>query len=121
MTPEFRSARSERLEETPVAADPTPVSKLQAVRDYLTQQPDASDAEIVAALAAEGVEVPPDYPASVREQGWDAEAAQVEAVRYELRRNPSVSSEAIAQELRSRGMRVSPELVESVRAALQWS
>jgi hypothetical protein len=121
---EHRTPHTEKLEEVPLPFRHGPASKLQLVRDLLAERPEAGDAEIVAALAARGVEVPDDYPATVR--AYDREEAATEeerllaAVREELARTDA-RSELVVAALHKRGLMVTPEYVESIRAALQQS
>ena len=124
MTTQPRNPHVEHLEEVPLAGSSMPVSKLQAVRDYLAQHPRATDEQIVAALAARGISIPDDYPASVRRQGQESEADHetvVEALQSILAQHGKTSPEALAAALQKRGFNVTPAYAESLRAAIQHS
>ncbi len=114
------SPHTEKLEEVPRAGSGPP-SRVQAVRQYLADHPEASDDEVRAALAAEGIDMPADYPASVREQGREPPAKLGEAVRELLCRQPGLSDEQVAAALRAQGQDVTREQITSVRAALRAS
>jgi hypothetical protein len=49
-----------------VDEEPSPVSKAVAVRTFLVAHPEAKNAEVVAALAADGVTISPNYVSIVR-------------------------------------------------------
>jgi hypothetical protein len=115
-----RTPHTEKLEEAPLPFRQGSASKLQLVRDLLAERPETGDAEIVAALAARGVEVPADYPATIREQGREEEDRLSAAVREELARTDARSEQVVAA-LQKRGIHVAPEYVETIRAALQQS
>lgn len=124
MTTEPHNPHIEHLEEVPLPGVAAPMSKLQAVRDYLAAHPHASNEQIVTALAKRGITIPDDYPASVRSQGQASEGEResvVEALQAILAQHGKTSPEALAEALRARGFQVTPAYAESLRAAIQQS
>jgi arginine repressor len=120
--------------------EPVVVNKSQSVRDYLKAHPSAANSEVAVELAKQGIQVTPNYVATVKvkiklraaaKAGVKKPAADIskettpasvnksQAIRDYVKAHRSAANSEIVAELAKQGVEVTPNLVATVKAKKQ--